>query len=94
MIGVRRLEPAGAIPVDMTARVGAVGEFRPAADGLPILGDAVARLLCLTVDTIAGGDQTILMARVEHAQLRRDTDPPATSIAVTGTSCPATAAEP
>ena len=68
-------------------------EFRPAAHGLPILDDAVASPLCLTVDTVACGDHTILTARVEHAQRSSDRDPSATSIAFTGTSCPAAAAE-
>ena len=53
-------------------------EFRPAADGLPILDDALASLRCLTVDTVAGGDHTILIARVEAAQLRRDGKPAVT----------------
>ena len=50
-------------------------EFRPAADGLPILDDALASLRCLTVDTVVAGDHTILIARVEHAQLSRDGKP-------------------
>jgi flavin reductase ActVB len=50
-------------------------EFRPAADGLPILDHALASLRCLTVDKAAGGDHTILIARVEDAQLRRDGKP-------------------
>jgi len=52
--------------------------WRDHADGLPILDDALASLLCLIVDTVAGGDHTILIARVEHAQLRRDGNRPST----------------
>jgi flavin reductase ActVB len=51
------------------------GEFRPAADGLPILDDALVSLRCRTVDQAAGGDHTILIARVEDSQVRRDGKP-------------------
>ena len=50
-------------------------EFRPAADGLPVLDDALVTLQCRTVDQAAGGDHTILIARVEDAQLRREGKP-------------------
>jgi flavin reductase ActVB len=50
-------------------------EFRVAADGLPILDDALVNLRCRTVDQAAGGDHTILIARVEAAQVRRDGTP-------------------
>ncbi len=51
------------------------GEFRRAADGLPILDDALVSLRCKTADQAAGGDHTILIGRVEDAQLRRDGRP-------------------
>jgi flavin reductase ActVB len=50
-------------------------EFRAAADGLPILDDSLVNLRCRTVDQAAGGDHTILIARVEAARLRRDGTP-------------------
>jgi len=51
------------------------GEFRRAADGLPILDDALVSLRCETADQAAGGDHTILIGRVQDAQLRRDGRP-------------------
>jgi flavin reductase ActVB len=50
-------------------------EFRLAADGLPILDDALVSLRCRTVELAAGGDHTILIACVEAAQVRRDGKP-------------------
>ena len=50
-------------------------EFRPAADGLPILEDALVSLRCRTIEKAGGGDHTILIACVEDAQLRRDGKP-------------------
>jgi len=50
-------------------------EFRPAADGLPILDDALVNLRCRTVEQTVAGDHTILIARVEAAQLRPDGTP-------------------
>lgn len=50
-------------------------EFRAAADGLPILDDALVNLHCRTVEQTVGGDHTILIARVEAAQLRPDGTP-------------------
>jgi len=51
------------------------GLFRPAADGLPLLDDALVSLLCRTTDQPSGGDHTILIARVEDAKVRRDGKP-------------------
>jgi flavin reductase ActVB len=50
-------------------------EFCADSDGLPILADAVVSLRCRTVELPQGGDHTILIARVEEAQLRRDGTP-------------------
>jgi flavin reductase ActVB len=53
----------------------AANEFRRDRDGLPILDDALASLRCRTVELAEGGDHTILIARVEDAQMRRDGQP-------------------
>lgn len=49
--------------------------FRPAADGLPVLDDALVSLHCRIVDQAAGGDHTILIASVEDAHVRPDGKP-------------------
>jgi flavin reductase ActVB len=67
---------------ELAARFGTKGadkfagnEFRPDRDGLPVLDDALVRLRCRTVELAEGGDHTILIARVDEAQLRRDGKP-------------------
>jgi flavin reductase ActVB len=67
---------------ELAARFGTGGaekfagnEFRPGRDGLPILRDALVSLRCRTVELAAGGDHTILIARVEDGQLRREGQP-------------------
>ena len=49
--------------------------FQPGRDGLPVLDDALVSLGCRTVDRAAGGDHTILIARVEDAHVRPDGKP-------------------
>lgn len=49
--------------------------FRAAADGLPALDGAIVSLNCRTVERAAAGDHTILIARVDDAQLRPEGAP-------------------
>ena len=67
---------------DLAVRFGTKGadkfagdRFRPDADGLPVLTDALVSLRCRTVELAVGGDHTILIAQVEDADLRRDGAP-------------------
>ena len=49
--------------------------FRADADGLPVLDGALVSLNCRTVERTDAGDHTILIARVDDAQLRPDGAP-------------------
>lgn len=43
-------------------------DWHPGATGVPLLGGALARFECLTCQTIAAGDHTIILGEVLHAE--------------------------
>lgn len=49
--------------------------FRRGATGGPVLEDAPAYLECRVTDIIAGGDHSIVIGQVVHAEVRRQAEP-------------------